>query len=112
SGDITQRARPGQFRDARAFIDRLGAPVLAIPGNHDIPLLNPGARLFHPYARHCNAFGDALEPVHSSPDLLVLCVNTTRWYRHKDGEVSSRQIDRVARRLASADPKQLRVVVV
>jgi 3',5'-cyclic AMP phosphodiesterase CpdA len=112
SGDITQRARPGQFRLARAFMDRLGTPLLAIPGNHDIPLLNPGARVFHPYSRHSAAFGDELEPVHSSRELLVLCVNTTRWYRHKNGEVSPGQIDRVARRLGVAGPEQLRVVVV
>lgn len=112
SGDITQRARAAQFRQARAFIDRLGAPVLAIPGNHDIPLFDLGARVCHPYARHCDAFGDELEPVHSSHELLVVCVNTTRWYRHKSGEVSLAQIDRVARRLASAGPEQLRVVVV
>ena len=37
SGDITQRGQPEQFRAAKAFVDRLGAPVLAIPGNHDIP---------------------------------------------------------------------------
>ena len=30
SGDITQRARTAQFRAARAFVDRLGAPVLAV----------------------------------------------------------------------------------
>jgi adenine-specific DNA glycosylase len=35
SGDITQRARPAQFQAARDFVRRLGAPVLAIPGNHD-----------------------------------------------------------------------------
>jgi len=112
SGDITQRARPGQFRVARAFVDRLGVPVLAIPGNHDIPLFDLGARLFHPYARHRDAFGDELEPEHSARDLLVVCVNTTRWYRHKNGEVSAQQIERVASRLASARPEQLRVVVV
>ena len=112
SGDITQRARSGQFRDARAFVDRLGIPVLAIPGNHDIPLFNLAARLHHPYAQHCNAFGNELEPVYSSLELLVVCVNTTRWYRHKNGEVSLAQIDRVARRLESAAPQQLRVVVV
>lgn len=38
-----------------------------------------------------------LEPVHHSPKLLVVCVNTTRPWRHKDGEVSALQIDRVAR---------------
>lgn len=112
SGDITQRASAGQFRLARAFVDRLGTPLLAIPGNHDIPLFDIGARLFHPYSRYCNAFGDELEPVHSSRDLLVVCVNTTRWYRHKNGEVSAEQIERVARHLASAGPGQLRVIVV
>ncbi len=112
SGDITQRALPQEFGLARAFVDRLGAPVLAIPGNHDIPLFDLWARLRHPYARHQAAFGDELEPQFSAADLLVLCVNTTRWYRHQNGEVSGAQIERVASRLAGAGAAQLRVVVV
>ena len=112
SGDITQRATRSQFAHARAFTDRLGAPLLAIPGNHDIPLFDLGQRLFHPYARHREAFGNALEPTHVSHELLVQCVNTTRWYRHKGGTVSSNQIERVASRLRAAQPGQLRVVVV
>jgi 3',5'-cyclic AMP phosphodiesterase CpdA len=112
SGDITQRARPTQFRAARAFVERLGAPLVAIPGNHDIPLFDPWARLRSPYARYSAAFGTDLEPVHRSPDLLVVGVNTTRPWRHKHGELSALQIDRVARLVAQADPAQLRVVVV
>lgn len=112
SGDITQRARPTQFRVARAFMHRLGAPVLAVPGNHDIPLFDLWARLRRPYAGHIAAFGDDLEPVHFSPDLMVVCVNTTRAWRHKHGEVSGLQVDRVARLLAGAGAAQLRVVVV
>jgi predicted MPP superfamily phosphohydrolase len=112
SGDITQRARRGQFRAARAFLERLGRPWLAIPGNHDIPLFDLRARLLRPYAHHCEAFGPDLEPVHDSPELLVLGVNTTRWYRHQDGEVSLAQIERVARSLQRAGAAQLRMVVV
>lgn len=112
SGDITQRARPAQFQAARALTDRLGAPVLAIPGNHDIPLFDLWTRLRRPYARYTAAFGVDLEPVHRSPDLLVVCVNTTRAWRHKNGEVSTPQIERVAGLLAGADAAQLRVVVV
>ena len=112
SGDITQRATQDQFRAARAFMDRLGAPFLAIPGNHDIPLFDLSARLLNPYSRFERAFGNALEPTHNSPDLLVFCVNTTRWYRHVNGEVSPAQIDRVAAALTQASPRQLRVVVV
>ena len=112
SGDITQRARPAQFRAAKACVERLGAPVLAIPGNHDIALFDLWARLTRPYARFSAVFGTDLEPVHASPDWLVVGVNTTRARRHKHGEVSAAQIERVARLLANASPRQLRVVVV
>jgi 3',5'-cyclic AMP phosphodiesterase CpdA len=112
AGDITQRARPAQFRAARAFTDRLGLPVLAIPGNHDIPLFDLWSRLRRPYARYVRAFGDDLEPVHCSPDLMVVCVNTTRAWRHKHGEISGVQVDRVAQRLEGAKAGQLCVVVV
>ena len=112
SGDITQRARPAQFQAARALTDRLGLPLLAVPGNHDIPLFDLWTRLRRPYARHMAAFGDDLEPVHCSADLMVVCVNTTRAWRHKQGEISRLQVDRVARLLERADAAQLRVVVV
>jgi 3',5'-cyclic AMP phosphodiesterase CpdA len=112
SGDITQRARKSQFDAALAFTHRLGAPVLAIPGNHDIPLLDVAARLFTPYAGYCAAFGSVLEPVHSSQHLLVVCVNTTRRLRHVHGEISQVQVDRVAQRISTARAEQLRVVVV
>lgn len=112
SGDITQRARPDQFRAARTFADRLGAPLLAIPGNHDIALFDLWARLTRPYARYAAVFGADLEPVHNSHDLLIVGVNTTRAWRHKNGEVSMAQIDRVATLLHAASPRQLRVVVV
>lgn len=113
SGDITQRARRAQFDAARAFVARLGTPVfLVVPGNHDIPLFNVFARLFAPYAGYARAFGSDLEPEYDSPELLVVCVNTTRASRHVQGEVSSAQIRRVAERLRRAGPEQLRLIVV
>lgn len=112
SGDITQRATTAQFRAARDFTRRLGVPVLAVPGNHDIPLFDVWTRLRRPYARFSAAFGADLEPVHSSPDLLVVCVNTTRAWRHKHGQIGAPQVDRVAGHLEGATSAQLRVVVV
>lgn len=112
SGDITQRARRSQFRTARALVDRLGAPnVIAIPGNHDIPLFQLLARAISPYAGYLREFPE-LEPVLDMPDLLVVCVKTTRRYRHKNGEVSKAQIGAVAQRLRMAREQQLRIVVV
>ncbi|MDO9218352.1 MAG: metallophosphoesterase, partial [Lacisediminimonas sp.] len=112
SGDITQRARPVQFRAARAFLDRLAVPhLLTIPGNHDISLFNPFKRLFAPYRDYRRWIGAELEPVIDLPDVLIIGVNTTRRYRHIQGEVSDRQVQSVARRLRAAGPAQTRIVV-
>lgn len=113
SGDITQRATRSQFEAAVGFVRRLGiAAVVAVPGNHDIPLFAATARLLDPYGRYCRAFGNELEPMVELPDCLVVAVNTTRWYRHKNGEVSREQIERVAALLARDPAERLRVVVV
>ena len=113
SGDITQRARVSQFAQARDFCRSLAVPhLLAIPGNHDIPLFNLYQRLFTPYARYCQAFGPVLEPVVATPWLQVIGVKTTRRWRHKNGEVSAAQVERVAAELQRAAPSQLRIVVV
>jgi 3',5'-cyclic AMP phosphodiesterase CpdA len=112
SGDITQRARKAQFTAAGAFMDRLAIPSrLVIAGNHDIPLFDVVTRLFRPYARYKRVFGSELEPIHETPELLVIGVRTTRRYRHIEGEVSTRQIERVEQRLKRAGEKQLRIVV-
>ena len=113
SGDITQRATRQQFSRAKAFCDSLGiAQTISLPGNHDIPLFNLFSRVVRPYAAYRRAFGQALEPELLTPSLCVLTVNTTRWWRHKNGEVSKAQIERVCRQLSRASARQLRIVVV
>lgn len=113
SGDVTQRARRSQFARAREFVDALAPRTLvAIPGNHDIPLFNVFARAFVPYRNYVRCFGTDLEPVVELPDVLIVAVNTTRPYRHKHGEVSVAQVERVSARLRQAQSGQVRVVVV
>ena len=113
SGDITQRARRREFAAAGAFVKRLGAThVLAIPGNHDIPLYDVVSRLSRPYAGFQRIFGEDLEPSFAAGDALVLGVKTTRRYRHVDGEISPAQCDRVVAALKQARDEQVRIVVV
>jgi 3',5'-cyclic AMP phosphodiesterase CpdA len=111
SGDITQRARRHQFAAARRFVEQMPCPVLAVPGNHDIPLFNLLARVSDPYGTYREVFGDDLEPGFENDRLLVISVNTTRAARHKDGEVSDAQIVRVVQRLRASRPEQLRIVM-
>lgn len=112
SGDITQRARRNQFAAATDFVARLGpAPVLPIPGNHDIPLYNLYARWRHPYANYRRAFGENLAPVWQGRGMHVVAVNTTRPGRHTDGEVSPQQCREVSGLVRQAGPGDLRIVV-
>jgi 3',5'-cyclic AMP phosphodiesterase CpdA len=112
SGDITQRARSAQFAAARRLCDamRVGR-MLALPGNHDIPLFDMLSRLARPYGNYLQSFGPRLDPILETDDFLVIGVNTTRASRHKNGEVSAEQVQRVASQLRAARPRQLRVVV-
>ncbi|MBP7598283.1 MAG: metallophosphoesterase, partial [Pseudoxanthomonas sp.] len=50
-------------------------------------------------------------PLIRRPDVWLIGVNTTRPWRHKHGELSSAQIERVAARLRAAPAGALRVVV-
>lgn len=110
-GDVTQRARRSQFAAARRFVQALQRPVLAVPGNHDLPLYNLVARLVDPYRGYRRALGANLEPVVENERLLVIGVNSTRPARHKNGQVSAGQVSRVAKRLRSSSPECLRVVL-
>ena len=113
SGDITQRATAAQFAAARAYVDALGVPAcVAIPGNHDIPLFDLASRLLRPYARYARAFGADLEPQFENQDLLLWALNTTRRWRHVDGEVGAVQVERVAQRAERAAPHVWRLVAV
>lgn len=112
SGDITQRATVAQFSAARAFCERLpSTPVVAVPGNHDIPLWAAWARLLWPYRRYEAAFGAACDVERSVGDWHVIALNTTRPWRHKHGEVSTRQVADTAARLRAAPASAVKVVV-
>jgi 3',5'-cyclic AMP phosphodiesterase CpdA len=113
TGDITQRARAHEFARARAFFDELQVPArLIVPGNHDIPLFDLATRAWRPYRAFERVFGAALEGEFERDDLLVIALNTTRRWRHSNGEVSAAQIERVSARLARAAPAQLKLVAV
>ena len=112
SGDITQRATARQFEAARQFVQRLSpVPVLAIPGNHDIPLWALWARVWAPYGRYEKAFGRVRDGEFAAAHWHVVALNTTRPWRHKNGEVSARQVADTAARLRAAEPTAVKVVV-
>jgi len=78
SGDLTQRARRNQFKEARAFLDRLTMPYMVIPGNHDIPNFNLFGRFTDPYRNYKHYISRDLCPIHQDDDLAAVGINTVR----------------------------------
>ena len=76
SGDLTQRARHGEFQAAHLFLKRVRAvaPTLVVPGNHDIqwwrsPLGIRGQR--RKYDKYTQYFGEDLRPVLEVPGAII-----------------------------------------
>ncbi len=111
TGDLTMRARPVQFRQARALLDRLPHPCLVVPGNHDVPLTNPLARFVAPYHRYRRHVTENLTPVAALPDALVCGVCSMARWRWKSGRVGRGQADRLVRLMARAPAAAVRIVV-
>ncbi len=76
SGDLTQRARHGEFQRALALVRRLHevAPTLVVPGNHDVewwwsPFGIAGRGPL--YRKYRTYFGDDLTPTLSVPGAIL-----------------------------------------
>jgi 3',5'-cyclic AMP phosphodiesterase CpdA len=95
SGDFTQRARTEQFQEACRFLTRLkdkGHEVLAVPGNHDVPLYDVLRRFLSPLTRYRRFIDDQLCPFHELKDAVVLGINTARSLTFKDGRINEEQV--------------------
>ena len=111
SGDLTQRARRSQFRDARAFLDALRAPTIVVPGNHDVPLYNVLARFGDPlgsFRRHITA---EAYPCYRDAEIAVVGANTTRSFTIKDGGLRPADVRQLSNVLDEAGPDRVRIVV-
>jgi 3',5'-cyclic AMP phosphodiesterase CpdA len=111
SGDLTQRARSSQFRAAGAFLERLPAPRIVVPGNHDVPLWNVLARGWTPLGKYRRVFGDDLTPFYADAEIAVLGLNTARSFTIKDGRLNREQLAAAGAHFAAAAPQAMRIVV-
>lgn len=111
SGDLTQRARSAQFREARAFLDTLPSPRIVVPGNHDVPLYNVYQRFFQPLDKFRRFVEADLEPSHIDDEVAVVGVNTTRSLVFKGGRINEQQLGRVKALLCSLPESVVKIVV-
>jgi 3',5'-cyclic AMP phosphodiesterase CpdA len=113
SGDFTQRAKAAQFAAARAFLDRLPpAPLVVVPGNHDIPLYRVFERLFTPYELYRRNISAELNAVTRRDDAVIVALNTTSPLRAvTNGRIERWQLDFCAEAFEHAPRAAAKIVV-
>ena len=133
SGDLTQQCATSEFIKARAYLDeiRKTAPVIVIPGNHDIRWIGAVARNFNfgqtahdfKYSRYARHISPDLNPALEVPGAVIAGCNTahgisrgslTRRFRDLGviGHVNKRDLQKVEKAFENADPEAARVVMI
>jgi len=125
SGDLSQRARHGEFQAAHAFIQRLRAqhPVVVVPGNHDIqwwrsPLGVMGRTV--KYGKYLRYFPE-LTPVLEIPGAVIagalssygVALQSLTWNLNDiavKGHLPASETARVAKIFAGAPPGAVRIL--
>lgn len=105
SGDITQSATVAEFTEAKAFFAQLPAPVLSVPGNHDLPGMDV-TRFVSPFGRYRRFIAPDLDTSFSSPLVHIEAINSARMilphWNWANGSVSRRQCARLAAGFSAA----------
>jgi len=92
SGDLTQRARSREFARARAFLEALPAPWIAVPGNHDLaPFYKPLRRFWAPLKAFDQWLHDR-EKIVKGRHSLFIALDSARAFRFAGGRPKKRQL--------------------
>jgi 3',5'-cyclic AMP phosphodiesterase CpdA len=127
SGDLSQRARAGEFQRASVFLRDAArvSKVITVPGNHDVawwrsPMMIRGAEtIFEPYRRYVS---EELEPVLRVPGATLVGLNTAQGVSRRTltwnlrdisiiGDLRRRQVERAEAEFHASPPEDARVIV-
>jgi 3',5'-cyclic AMP phosphodiesterase CpdA len=125
SGDLSQRARHGEFQAAHAFLQRLRrhSPVLVVPGNHDIEWWKSPLGVFGQtpkYRKYGRYFGE-LTPMLEIPGAVIagalssygVAFGSLTWNLRDvavKGHLPASETTRVAKIFAAAPPDAVRIL--
>lgn len=111
SGDLTQRAKSHEFREARDFLDSLPQPQIVVPGNHDVPLYNFFQRFFTPLSKFRRHISADMLPTYISDDIAIVGINTARSLVFKGGRVNREQVEAIRATLCDLPDSVTKIVV-
>jgi len=113
SGDLTQRARVGEFQQAAAFLEELpDVPIVVTPGNHDIPVYRVWERLTDPFGNYRAHISEDLDTVTRIPGMTLVALNSASPYTAVvNGRIQRDQLDFARDAFGSSDPGDAKVLV-
>ncbi len=114
TGDLTQRARVSEFKDADQFLKSLPSPYLVIPGNHDIHAWwhRPDLRLLDPLRRYKKMISNELEPMIERRGLAVLGLNSTYGLTIKSGRLTSGHLQKMRDFFSQQSSETLKILAI
>lgn len=103
TGDLTHRGRPEQYTQAADFLSRISAPLMAVPGNHDVPLYNFLVRFFRPYGEYDRQISPDREPTRAACRVRVFGINSVDPLSWQRGAIRPDDITRITASLAKPE---------
>lgn len=113
AGDVSTTGRRREIEAAARWLASLETPIVATPGNHDVPYWNLFKRIAAPFRR----FDRLMGPAHAPPteQALVRALATARGLQPRLdwslGRVSAEEVMSIAADFAAAHPGALRIVL-
>ncbi|NJN45155.1 MAG: 3',5'-cyclic-nucleotide phosphodiesterase [Candidatus Competibacteraceae bacterium] len=113
SGDLTQRAKREEFRQAREFFARLpDVPRILIPGNHDVPLYRIWERISNPHGNYREFISPTLNSTLRLDNAMIVGLDSTNPHRAiTNGRITAEQLAFCAKAFEGLPPEIARIVV-
>jgi 3',5'-cyclic AMP phosphodiesterase CpdA len=114
SGDLTQRAKVGEFATAATILDRLpGVPQIVTPGNHDVPLYRIFERILSPHRNWRGGISRELNTVTAVEGATFVALNSSAPRRAiVNGRIDNGQVDFARRAFEVAPRGDVRALVI
>ena len=114
TGDLVQRAHRWQYRRVVAFLAAIEAPLLVVPGNHDLYswIYRPWMRVLAPLGRYRRMIGDDLSPAWAMSGVAVLGLNTATPWTIQRGRCKPAHARRITTFFAAYAPETVKILAV
>lgn len=115
SGDLSAAGLQTELNDAGQWLASLGPPVIATPGNHDVPYFEVFPRLYRPFRRYDRAMDGKALAEWRGEDVRIITINTARGWQLRPnwalGAISEDQINDAVRALEETPKDILKIIV-